>query len=72
MLDTLSQKIYGFALKKLGVEIILSISAVGSLDENCPPGTFVLPDQFIDWTKGKRERTFFSDGLVGHVSVLIL
>jgi len=58
-----------FALKKLGVEYILSVSAVGSLKEEFPPTTFVIPDQFIDWTKGKRERTFFNNGFVGHVSV---
>jgi 5'-methylthioadenosine phosphorylase len=57
-----------FALKKLNVDFIISVSAVGSLKEELPPTTFVLVDQFIDWTKGKRERTFFSDGLVGHVS----
>ncbi len=57
-----------FALKKLGVKYIISISAVGSLIEESPPGTFVLPDQFIDWTKGKREKSFFGNGIVGHVS----
>jgi 5'-methylthioadenosine phosphorylase len=58
-----------FALKELGVEYIISISAVGSLKEEFPPGSFVIPDQFIDWTKGKRERTFFGNGIVGHTSV---
>jgi 5'-methylthioadenosine phosphorylase len=58
-----------FALKELGVEYIVSVSAVGSLKEEYPPTTFVLVDQFIDWTKGKRERTFFNNGFVGHVSV---
>lgn len=58
-----------FALKKLGVEYIISVSAVGSLKEEYPPTSFVLVDQFIDWTKGKRERTFFNNGFVGHVSV---
>lgn len=57
-----------FALKKLGVEYILSVSAVGSLKEELPPRTFVTPDNFIDWTKGKRERTFFGNGIVAHVS----
>lgn len=57
-----------FALKKLGVEVIVSVSAVGSLKEEHNPTTFVLPDQFIDWTKGKRERTFFGNGIVAHVS----
>ncbi len=58
-----------FALKELGVEYLISVSAVGSLKEEYPPTTFVLVDQFIDWTKGKRERTFFNNGFVGHVSV---
>ena len=58
-----------FALKKMGVQYLVSVSAVGSLKENIMPGSLVLPDQFIDWTKGRRERTFFGGGLVGHVSV---
>lgn len=58
-----------FALKKLGVDTIISVSAVGSLKEEFPPTSFVIVDQFIDWTKGKRERTFFNNGFVGHVSV---
>jgi 5'-methylthioadenosine phosphorylase len=58
-----------FALKELGVEYIISVSAVGSLKEEYPPTTFVIVDQFIDWTKGKRERTFFNNGFVGHTSV---
>lgn len=57
-----------FALKSLGVEYIISVSAVGSLKEEYPPTTFVLVDQFIDWTKGLRERTFFNNGFVAHVS----
>ena len=58
-----------FALKELGVEYLVSVSAVGSLKEEYPPTTFVIVDQFIDWTKGQRERTFFNKGFVGHVSV---
>lgn len=57
-----------FALKKLGVDTVISISAVGSLIEKFAPKHFVFIDQFIDWTKGKRERTFFDRGMVGHVS----
>lgn len=57
-----------YALKSLGVEYLISVSAVGSLKEECPPGSMVLPDQFIDWTKGGRRRTFFGEGIVGHVS----
>ena len=58
-----------FSLKKMGAKTIISISAVGSLKEELSPTMIVLPDQFIDWTKGLRHRTFFTDGLVGHVSV---
>jgi 5'-methylthioadenosine phosphorylase len=57
-----------FALKKLGVNTVVSISAVGSLQEEFAPKHFVLVDQFIDWTKGLRKRTFFDQGVVGHVS----
>jgi len=57
-----------FALKKLGVDTIISISAVGSLQEEYAPKDFVMVDQFIDWTKGFRKRSFFDDGVVGHVS----
>ncbi len=57
--------IYGF--KKLGVERILSLSAVGSLKEEHRPMDFVIPDQFVDRTRG-RVSTFFGDGLVAHIS----
>src|SRR5712691_9142762 len=57
--------IYGF--KKLGVEWILSASAVGSLKEELKPLDMVLPDQFYDRTR-TRISTFFGDGLVAHVS----
>ncbi len=56
--------IYGF--KALGVERILSLSAVGSLKEEHKPLDFVLPDQFVDRTRG-RVSTFFGEGLVAHV-----
>ena len=56
------------ALKRAGVTEILSMSAVGSLKEGLPPGTFVLIDQFIDRTFA-RNKSFFSTGLVGHVSM---
>jgi 5'-methylthioadenosine phosphorylase len=55
-----------WAMKALGVTDILSVSAVGSLKEDLPPGTFVLVDQFIDRTFA-REKSFFGPGLVGHV-----
>jgi 5'-methylthioadenosine phosphorylase len=57
--------IYGF--KALGVERILSLSAVGSLKEEHKPMDFVLPDQFVDRTRG-RVSTFFGEGLVAHIS----
>jgi len=57
-----------YALKVLGVKNVVSVSAVGSLKDQHAPGDFVLVDQFIDWTKGLRKRTFFEDGVVGHVS----
>jgi 5'-methylthioadenosine phosphorylase len=56
------------ALKRSGVTEILSVSAVGSLDEALPPGCFVLVDQFIDRTFA-REKSFFGPGLVAHVSM---
>ncbi len=56
-----------YALKKLGVERILSVSAVGSLKEEHKPTEFVVPDQFIDRTF-HRESTFFGNGIVGHVA----
>ncbi|MCX5728439.1 MAG: MTAP family purine nucleoside phosphorylase, partial [Nitrospirae bacterium] len=52
--------------KSLGAERILSISAVGSLREDYAPGSIVVPDQLIDFTKD-RQRTFFGEGLVAHV-----
>jgi len=57
-----------FALKKLGVERIISVSAVGSLREEIAPGHLVVPDQFIDRTT-QRPSTFFGSGLVAHVSL---
>jgi len=57
-----------YALKSLGVERIVSISACGSLREDYAPGHIVIPDQLYDNTKN-RQRTFFDDGLVVHVGV---
>lgn len=48
-----------YTLKKLGVNAIVSISAVGSMKEHLKPGDFVLPDQFIDFTKGRKSTFFF-------------
>jgi 5'-methylthioadenosine phosphorylase len=56
-----------FAMKMLGVERILSVSAVGSLKEEHKPTDFVIPDQFIDRTFA-RVSTFFGDGVVAHVA----
>ena len=56
------------ALKQLGVTDIVSVSAVGSLKENLPPGKFVIIDQFIDRTFA-RNKTFFEDEIVAHVSM---
>jgi 5'-methylthioadenosine phosphorylase len=57
-----------YALKALGVESILSISACGSLQERLRPGDIIVPDQLFDFTK-LRKSSFFGDGLVAHVSV---
>ncbi|OYT71931.1 MAG: S-methyl-5'-thioadenosine phosphorylase [Chloracidobacterium sp. CP2_5A] len=58
-----------YALKMLGVEFIISISAVGSLKEELKPLDVVIPDQFFDWTRGRTaESTFFGDGIVAHVT----
>ena len=56
------------ALKQIGVTDILSVSAVGSLKEELPPGKFVIVDQFIDRTFA-RNKTFFDDEIVAHVSM---
>ena len=56
-----------YAMKKLGVERILSVSAVGSLKEEHKPTDFVVPDQFIDRTFA-RQSTFFGEGIVAHVA----
>jgi len=56
------------ALKRAGVTEILSISAVGSLKDEYPPGHFVLVDQFIDRTFA-RQKTFFDEGCVAHISM---
>jgi 5'-methylthioadenosine phosphorylase len=57
-----------FGMKKLGVERIVSVSAVGSLQEEIAPGHVVIPDQFIDRTT-QRPSTFFGKGIVAHVSL---
>ncbi len=57
-----------FGMKKLGVERIISVSAVGSMREEIRPGDIVIPDQFYDHTKHRRS-TFFGDGIVAHVGM---
>jgi 5'-methylthioadenosine phosphorylase len=54
-------------MKKLGVDYLLSVSAVGSLKEELAPRHMVLPDQFIDMTR-QRSATFFGEGAVAHIS----
>ena len=56
-----------WALKKAGARQIIAVSACGSLREEIRPGDFAIPSQYFDHTRG-RTRTFFGDGLVGHVS----
>jgi 5'-methylthioadenosine phosphorylase len=56
-----------YAMKLLGVQRIISVSAVGSLLENLRPGEFLVPDQFFDNTKG-RKSTFFGNGVAAHVT----
>lgn len=57
-----------WALKALGVERVLSVSAVGSLREDYRPGDMVVPDQLVDRTRGIRPSTFFGDGVVAHIA----
>ncbi len=57
-----------YALKSLGVEQVIAVSACGSLREHLHPGEVVIPDQLFDFTK-KREYTFFGNGLVAHIGV---
>lgn len=56
-----------WGMKKLGVQAILSVSAVGSLKLDYKPMDFLIPDQFIDRTAPRRHSTFFTDGIVAHV-----
>jgi 5'-methylthioadenosine phosphorylase len=59
--------IYG--MKLLGVDYILSVSAVGSLQEQYAPTDMVIPDQFFDRTRARSEEsTFFGNGIVGHIT----
>lgn len=67
--ESIPQQANIYALKTLGVRFILAINACGSLKEEFAPGHIVVPDQLVDYTIGKRNRTFFQDGIVAHVSV---
>lgn len=57
-----------YALKMLGVKQIIGVSAIGSLQKELAPGDFVIPNQYIDYIKGSREKTFFGDGVAAHIS----
>ena len=57
-----------YAMKKLGVERIISVTACGSLKEELKPLDFVVVDQYVDRSNHAREMTFFSDGIVAHIS----
>ncbi|UOD50046.1 MTAP family purine nucleoside phosphorylase [Orrella daihaiensis] len=57
-----------FALKAAGATMMLGFSAVGSLRMEIKPGDLVMPEQYIDWTKADRLRTFFGGGVAAHIS----
>jgi 5'-methylthioadenosine phosphorylase len=57
-----------FALKRAGAQMLLGFSAVGSLTLEVKPGDLAMPEQYFDWTRGQRERTFFGNGVAAHVS----
>jgi 5'-methylthioadenosine phosphorylase len=57
-----------YALKRAGATQVLGFSAVGSLVHRVAPGDLAMPEQYFDWTRGPRERTFFGDGVAAHIS----
>lgn len=57
-----------YALKRAGATMVLGFSAVGSLALDIAPGDLAMPEQYIDWTRGVRERSFFGGGVAAHVS----
>ncbi len=57
-----------YALKRAGATLLLGFSAVGSLSIEVPPGALAMPEQYFDWTRGVRERSFFGGGVAAHVS----
>src|SRR5690606_28300093 len=65
----LPQRANFWALKSMGVQRVLGVSAVGGLQEACSPGTAVVPDQIIDRTRGVRPPSFFGEGVVAHVAM---
>src|SRR5262245_55236625 len=67
LLSALNFRANVYSMKKLGVEWLIAVSAVGSLKKEIAPGHIVIPDQFIDRTRG-RISTFFGRGIVAHVS----
>jgi 5'-methylthioadenosine phosphorylase len=67
--STLPYRANIYALKTLGVRFIIAVNASGSLREDYAPGHIITPDQIIDYTIHKRDRSFFENGIVAHVSV---
>ena len=57
-----------YALKAAGATMLLGFSAVGSLALEVKPGDLAMPEQYFDWTRGQRQRTFFGAGVAAHVS----
>lgn len=57
-----------FALKRAGATMVLGFSAVGSLVIEIAPGDLAMPEQYFDWTRGLRERSFFGGGVAAHIS----
>jgi 5'-methylthioadenosine phosphorylase len=60
-----------WALKSLGVHHVVSVSAVGSLDKDIHPGDLAVVGQYIDWTRGKRDGSFFGKGVIAHISMAV-
>ena len=57
-----------WALKSVGVRTVIAVSAVGSLREEIRPGDLALPSQYLDFTRGSRQASFFGQGIVAHIS----
>ena len=60
-----------YALKQAGARMVLGFSAVGSLREEIAPGDFSIPSQYLDLTKGKRDYSFFGNGIAAHISTAV-